>query len=271
MCDDSINSYWSSDPIEIVDGHWILRHGAGIGPIENLYTLSVRRPAAVTWAAEGGDPAIGYQAFGVESVWRDRINQAVAGVVGSADNDCERVVDGLAPLLTLFENGRYQIRVGVEDHLKLFADSPPIHHRSFEFDVNPNRYITVPSELGGFAWEGGGQGYFFTEHRDRMNESTIDDWASRIADGERPVAVATSMSWADHENNFIDESPRFVVDGHHKLLAYQRLERQTPVIHIVRLVEHPSEVRLGPGKFAELRDMLRPEQHMLLPPYAPAE
>jgi hypothetical protein len=266
VASDSVDGFSTSDPFDLVDGHWVIRQGIGVGPDEHLYSLSVRRPAAITWPAEGGYPAIGYQAFGVASVWRGRISQAVAGVVGNVDSDCERVVAGLAPLLTLFENGRYQIRIQAGAYPQLLADSPPIHDRSFEFDVKSSRYLKIPTELGGLGWEGDRTCYISTEHRDRLNDSTIAAWAARIASGERPVAIAASVMWNDPEYG-LTESSRFVIDGHHKLLAYERVECQAPVIHIVRLLEHQSEARLAPSKFAELRDMLRPEQHLLLDPY----
>lgn len=70
-----------------------------------------------------------------------------------------------------------------------------------------------------------GHSLVLTRPSDLLSRQRILHWGKAIAAGQRPIAITLSMQGSDCE---------FVVDGHHKLIAYRELEAHPALLRITR-------------------------------------
>jgi len=61
----------------------------------------------------------------------------------------------------------------------------------------------------------------------------------------------------------------FVIDGHHELMAYQRLGWPCTLVHIHQNLRKRNEIDASAEQFAALADRLRPEHRAMLAPFRP--
>ena len=103
----------------------------------------------------------------------------------------------ILPILKLFANGTYTLMV--EDARDIYFD---------DLDI-PSEYHTYP------CWAGT---LFTTLATSKLNQDAVELHSERISAGHRPCVIATARF--DMETEIFC---RYVIDGHHKLAAYQKL------------------------------------------------
>jgi hypothetical protein len=125
----------------------------------------------------------------------------------------------IIPALQLFTNGMYTIMVEDVDDLDLFESCIPGEEQMYP-GWNGSLITTLPAS--------------------RTSNSVVQNHAKRIQDGKRPCIIATGRF--DVENHIFC---RYVIDGHHKLQAYQQLKITPRVCSIIHHKPEPLSIELG--------------------------
>ena len=83
--------------------------------------------------------------------------------------------------------------------------------------------------------------FYATQPKDAIDQDQVRYFEQQIRAGERPFAIVFHTR-LDSE---MDDTPYFIVDGHHKLLAYKNLNITPPLAVITHLPQDRSEVEFN--------------------------
>ena len=114
-------------------------------------------------------------------------------------------------------------------------------------------------------YEGGDDKLFIaTQPKSEIDEERVKYFEGQILEGERPFAIILNSHFHqlitnnDHSvSNYSLESDNYVLDGHHKLLAYQNLKITPSIVEITHLPKTREEVEFN---IEELIEVLYPWQ-----------
>lgn len=174
--------------------------------------------------------------------------QSIRGVVGDVPALTPRLLTAFEPVLAGCATGRYDVRL-VDVRLWATHDQGDTWYgdrgENLE-DVEP--VSTTATLYAGLSTTGvlSALTIVATQPDTALDEHTVAEYADVITAGVRPVVVAAAHA-ADRyvvgSNDRVDRSvTAFVIDGHHKLAAYDRLGLPARVILLCDL-----EPRLHPG------------------------
>jgi hypothetical protein len=122
-------------------------------------------------------------------------------------------VEPLRPLLCLLARGRYLVSLSAPGSREM-----PV--------LNPGPGITR-----WWYWPAEGDALVVTDQWPPRDQAAVDGYLARIAGGARPAVVTVR----------VPGGPRYLIDGHHKLAAYQRAGVRPVLIEIAP--EHPMPLR----------------------------
>ncbi|HEX2627842.1 MAG TPA: hypothetical protein VHM26_02480 [Chitinophagaceae bacterium] len=245
------------------------------------------RPLSVVWNDCRGSVGKYVSLLPSDPAFREQVRQRINnGLNKDYSNDIEELKTLLDPLLKLFPNGEYALcfykpenyfRIQVNDQVltqnwymvnaepvekqnakKLFEQHQKelTRHRTcglFEADIM--MYTTH-----GF-YEATDAVFIATEDADSINPKRIKYFEEKIAKGERPFPIIFQSYFAGDENSIYYEglhSDDYVLDGHHKLLAYANLKIQPPLAVITHLPKTRMEAAFNKE---ELKQALYPWQY----------
>jgi hypothetical protein len=140
------------------------------------------------------------------------IRNFVEGQVAAKHSLAEQV----EPLLQLFETGEYALNLlDVEGVLPMW-DEYPGKALEADFQEDIGNFYPLGTEL------------ITTRPKRSLNQERVKVYESDLKKRQRPIVITTSVKdgWAE-----------FVIDGHHKLQAYQNLKIAPRVLQIVKQVE----------------------------------
>ncbi|HEX6432421.1 MAG TPA: hypothetical protein VF008_32230, partial [Niastella sp.] len=97
--------------------------------------------------------------------------------------------------------------------------------------------------------------FLFTRAMESINHERVDFFETEIKNGRRPLAIVLRKEFTEEGINYIkhNNSGWYIVDGHHKLLAYQNLNIQPPILKIKQKV---SESAYNNFNLLELKNVL---------------
>lgn len=102
--------------------------------------------------------------------------------------------------------------------------------------------------------------FLATQPKEEINLERVKQFENKISNGARPFAIVYNCSFPDirlnNENSKTDysiSSDYFILDGHHKLLAYQNLKMFPPIASLTFLPKSKTEIMLDTN---ELKDYL---------------
>ncbi len=136
-------------------------------------------------------------------------------------SDLNEISDIIPSLLELFENGFYKISLG--DFWRMFQRYVLMH---IDFD-----HYYPPESL-----------ICFTQSETTINNARIEYYKRIIESGKRPIVILTDAEYS--EGNQLLETHFFIVDGHHKILAYNQLGIEPRVLSITRRLVGLNEIDL---------------------------
>ncbi len=203
--------------------------------------LKIKRPVALDWDDCSGSICRYYKATPhSRSVSQQLTNTLIYG-------SQEEILNGLKDFMQLFRSGTYKIWMEPNDGTYL-----PDQHPQAINDNSLNLYLYYPHT---------DDNLMFTQDRETLDEERIAWYEQLIQQGVRPKALAFKASLYDPEQpRFVlySFSPMFVLDGHHKLTAYQRLGIPPELIIIERETNIVEEKELYKD-----RDMLKEYDYFL--------
>ncbi|RZK12260.1 MAG: hypothetical protein EOO46_03795 [Flavobacterium sp.] len=150
------------------------------------------------------------------------------------------------PLLTLFQNGKYKLKFSTSENKIFFIkgneseshswdihicnstnkeieDEVKIKHRELLFE-RPFPKIIVPLSLLEYTTHNFypiGIDLLGTQPKESISNERVDFYRNEIKNGKRPFAIVMSKGVT-----------HFVIDGHHKLLAYRELNIYPPILSL---------------------------------------
>ncbi len=221
-----------------------VKNGEGIIDIISDHfasALFIEKPVAVVWPDCAG--SIGeYYAVSRESYDRQKELTANLTQFLTVGSDQE-VFDAVTVFLNVFANGKYRVTISAAD----------VASAEFAYDVkmtyadgaNEDNTITY-----GFYAYGYGEVLLFSRSIDTIDQNRVEEYKEIIKNGGRPKIILFYGSIEEYS---------YVLDGHHKLLAYQELSINAPavIINKVESAEKPQKSLLP-----EVLDILKPVEAM---------
>ena len=192
-------------------------------------------------------------------------------------NDTQGLYDTLKPMFQLFKNGTYTLDYYPEEEFFKYKTSTDnyskMHTRPLgiqfskeetniahleevkekhRFYLKNNEKATnyIPSDILEFTTSNiydGDDALYATQSKTQINQERVQYFENKIQEGERPFAIILN-AYLEYED---EESAYFILDGHHKLLAYQKLGIHPPIVLISHLINNQNEVEFDVEKLSE--------------------
>lgn len=161
--------------------------------------------------------------------WADCAGSVAQYLVRGGETNCE---ESLRSLRHLFEgNFQHEIPISTQIHPFLQLFSPAQYRLQFHASCPVSSYLlfdAAASQATNFDhfYPFDEHSLVFTRPTETLNQERIAYFAKRIEDGFRPIALTASVEkgWCN-----------FVLDGHHKLQAYQLAKTDPSLIDVCRL------------------------------------
>jgi antitoxin component YwqK of YwqJK toxin-antitoxin module len=176
----------------------------------------------------------------------------------------EELYELLSPLFQLFKNGEYHLnfynnddkryfgyQTSLDNYKKMHYRNPEIlfpkvsdksksdltkkAHNNFLENLDSNRYASniLDWTSDGFYPFSSTEYLIATQPESEINQKRVNYYIDRISKGLRPFILLMSSYYnRDHEQEADFISGYFILDGHHKMLAYQRLKLVPPICSI---------------------------------------
>lgn len=241
--------------IQITDGLDKISIGVGMGSY-----LRINKPAAIIWPDCRGSVGQYLCQLPVSNGERTRIQDAIhSNVYQDYTDRLEELHELLRPLMQLFANGDYQLsfdngslkaeaQIWSGDKVTTYeplwyvqfaalikSDETELviaRHRKFIKELPADRYPTKIMDYtttGFYDWQN--NFYVATLPEAELDTSRIAFFKEKIQAGERPFAIIVTAM--DTFNDM--DANAFILDGHHKLMAYQELGIRPAVAFITRI------------------------------------
>lgn len=185
----------------------------------------------------------------------------------------------LKPLLQLFKNGEYNLSFYSNKEKEFFQyqissdNFSTIHFYELEvvfaqkttnlpnIEIIKGEYKSFlkkneiskkyyPSDILEYSTDGiytGWQSFFATQPKKNIDQQRVKYFEDKINNGERPFAILFN-SYLTSEDF---DSSYYILDGHHKLLAYQNLGLYPPIALITHLPQNINDVEFDAEKLNE--------------------
>lgn len=230
------------------------------------------KPLSIVWDDREGSIAQFLTVIKQDGAYRNTINLSINDILyNDYTGNLEDAAQFLKPLLELFENGIYQIAFSSADqkeffntrkqtaHWRLYITNATdvsktidqiVKYKNFRYknSFNSDYY---QSNLLDFStrhfYNMDGCGLIATQPEESINEERVKFFKEEIMSERRPFAIIASK-----------DSEYFVLDGHHKLLAYEQLGIYPPLLFIFS--EHNESSNAGID-LEEVRRVLFPWQY----------
>ncbi len=222
----------ASARVEIQDGLGILDISEGIFESALLCNGKV---AAVCWPDFQGSVAEYLKIAGIPEAQRREFLAEVRTTVEREVREYN-LLELAWPFLRLFTNGTYRIAC---EELERGQDE-------IYYDDN------IRSGMDGF-YPLEGFNILSTQSRGVIRNDRVEFYKQSIADGAKPFVVIADQYCPELEQ----QSHAFLIDGHHKALAYTALQRNIPALILTRIAAR-DQLRCLPAQILE--ETLSPEQ-----------
>jgi hypothetical protein len=260
--------------IELTNGKGLLK--ICIGKLGNYY-LQYHKPLSVVWSDHYG--SIG------QFLTVAKNDNNLGGVVNAYSRETlytdfainpEGAYEFLKPLIELFENGKYYFSY-VPPAIERTSNNPFDYwdlHIADGIDVNNSDEVVqkhkeflseneiskkyYPIDLLRFSTynfsDYMGRSFIATQPKEHIDDNRVEFFKNEISAGKRPFAITTNK--VRRKGNKSDSSPNFVLDGHHKILAYSQLKMMPALLHITSISNSADTFDLE-----AVKDVMYPWQH----------
>ncbi|RNI27184.1 hypothetical protein EFA69_13535 [Rufibacter immobilis] len=237
---------------EITNGKGLLK----IRSSEYLDYLEYKSPKIIHWLDSGPSTTLCDYLTSLPLSWKikkeidESMNQEL---LGPPEEINRLAFERLEPLLDIFENGKYAIfHTYLEENTKLLFS--PIIEETIDYHSFYSRYDKFESDDKDFKAnnllvEPYGRFFWVTATQREINIDRVEHYLEEINAGKKPTAVIFTSFFEKGRVNFdgsiSEESVRaeyYVIDGHHKLLAYEKAGVAPSTIIICHLPNSLEEI-----------------------------
>ncbi|MGG9963126.1 hypothetical protein [Ferruginibacter sp. SUN106] len=199
--------------------------------------LKIQKPVAADWYDCAGSAGKYYSLTTDFEPVTKKFNEVLI------KGDDTAILDTMAEFLKLFNSGEYTIVIS--------RDKRTDYELHYEYGTAGNS-----KQFTYGYYNPGGENLMFTQLHSAINKKRVKEYEESIFYGGRPKAVVFQAyfnergTYADGSTwmNTVD-SPMFILDGHHKLLAYQNLNIDPELVIITK-------ERMAKAEFAKYKEEL---------------
>lgn len=191
-----------------------------------LSCLFINKPRVVDWPDCGGSVARYYACLPVNK-WDKELQNEIESRVSKVQSVNDLKNSGF---LDLLETGEYEFE-------KYKGQPTGIIYNTILYNSNETIHLWTKKQFGNHradtqhflnSFYPYGLQLMFTQPFESLNPERIKHYEDVIKKGERPIAIAirVMISKQENEDSYQDtsyNSTKYVLDGHHKLVAYQNL------------------------------------------------
>ncbi len=229
--------------------------------------LKCRKPLAINWFDCQGSIAQFYAIFSYCQEYKETIQEHLRASLNSGNFVFEDEFNEIIKLLSLFENGKYNIsfepnyKFEISDrwnwdlakNYKLYTSNAVIRDESQTYHSDDKANLNFLSE----SYHDGYCEYFiFTQPSEVLDKKRIEFYQERINQGMRPLAIIYS-GYSETKGTYADGSNwrrtyrtgNFILDGHHKLIAYRNLDKAPALLRIEKIYKSDGELNFSEKDF----------------------
>lgn len=223
-----------------------------------LHYLKINTPKALVWPDCRGSIAKYYV------IAQDNSNlpeiDILREILVSAEES--QICLQMEKFLSLFTNGVYYIWI----RKNITAFDLAYNYETY-FDItNKNQYHTAPinsdvDHITNSYYDWSTDYFVFTRPLENLNANRIKFFEGIIKKGLRPKPIVFSKYYQDvrGDSDHSFESALFILDGHHKLMAYHNLKIKPEIVHIEKWQDTKVEPFEG-SAFNNIQFLLHPSQ-----------
>lgn len=205
--------FWVQRTFEVNDGQGIIR----IINDDQSNALIIKKPVAINWPDCRGSIGEYYAVSSYETQQREELTRQLDEVLVTGNKS--EILKQTGIFLKLFETGKYTVHLGT---LKLKGSD-------IIFDRDSK---SLPKNKDDFAYNfypyGENWVYLASRTKDSIDPQRVAYYEGLIRNGLRPKVVVYTH-YLSHDFSYCNY---YIIDGHHKLLAYINLKIDSHDVHI---------------------------------------
>jgi hypothetical protein len=242
--------------------------------------LKFGKPLSINWSDCRGSISQYFAIFSYCYEYKKIIHENLRESFNNGNFIFESEIDEIVKLLSLFENGKYQISYepdykyeisenwnwNLAKNYKLYSSNSVIREETQEFfsDDNANLEYITESYYDGYE-----EFFLFTQPTEKIDISRVRFYEAEILNGNKPVAIIYS-GYSQTKGKYKDDSTwirtyrsgNFIIDGHHKLIAYKKLNRTPSLLRIEKIYNSDIELNFSKEDLEiDLKEKLFPSQN----------
>ncbi|REC62843.1 hypothetical protein DRF65_08455 [Chryseobacterium pennae] len=232
--------------------------------------IKFKEPLAMVWADNSGSVGKYFCALPYNEDYRTTMRNKINDSLNTDfTDDIEALYDILKPLFPIFRNGDYSLCFYANKEKEFFQYQTSIdnfsnthfnklevlfprrttnllnteaiknEHRAFlkENKISKKYYQSNILEYSTDGIYDGWYSFFATQPRENIDQDRVRYFEEKMRNGERPFAIIFNALLESEDF----ESSYYILDGHHKLLAYQNLGLCPPLTLITHLPNNIDE------------------------------
>lgn len=231
-------------------------------------------PLTVVWYDRRGSISKYFCSLPYNENYRKVVRNKILDNLNIDFTDCiEDLYDILQPLFPIFKNGKYSLNFYSEKEKEFFqyrtsfdggkelhyygldvlfssaidskeANNVIIKHQNFlnENEISKKYYPVKLIDYTTSSFYDSESSLYATQPFESIDQNRVAYYEELIKKGEKPFAIIFNTTY----------SFNFILDGHHKLLAYKNLKLYPPIAVITYLPQNTDEVEYDTEKFSKL-------------------
>ncbi len=206
-------------------------------------------PLAILWSDCGGSVAQYFALTHYSTYVQNSITNKLDSCIYNTYNNIAEVTTDFKELFNLLESGAYHIEIEKEfkkgdwydDLVLTYNENENLTKKQvFEHNKATTKISqqAISTSANWFYDQSYGHGtLFFTRAFETINQERVAFFENEIKNGKRPFAILLRKTFYSHIGDSIESSHSgwFVVDGHHKLIAYQNQKQLPPFLKITEI------------------------------------
>lgn len=229
--------------------------------------LKFKKPLAINWADCQGSIAQFYAIFSFLQDYKESIHQSLRLKLNDGSFNFNEELNEVIKLLSLFENGKYNISFEptykheisdrwnweIAKNHNLYTSNPIIRKESQTFYSDDKTNL---NELTESYYDGYCEYFLATQPSEILNKERVSFYEEEIKSAKKPIAIVYSgysqtkgtykngSRWTKTYN-----SGQFIIDGHHKLIAYKNLNCTPALLRIEKIYSSDKDFNFSEKDF----------------------
>ncbi len=233
----------------------------------SLSSLQFNGPLSLHWFDCMGSLGKFFVILPYNKEYREEIQKWFSKSLNGGMEIDEKIFDTLSEILRLFENSTYEIfyepnyRYEVDDSWnweyignKRDTSTNPIKYKVLNSQI-PDDLSKIYTVTEGF-YDGNNESLLFTQPLEIIDRKRVKYYEGLIKKGLRPTAIIY-YGLLEESGTYEDDSKwcstnrsgLYILDGHHKLIAYKNLNQTPSLLRIIKRYNSKSDFNLSKQEF----------------------